>query len=146
MQASSRAYHTWDVARLQMLGTGHISILGRYASILSAAVAQGELRPLRDQPHRTAMSARQPLHRFYVPLLPRPQIPDRGGMAGLGSFDGHSYLCPSISLMRYGARKAQSAQFRGHCAYVVSLFVARLDRRLLFTSTKIFQSKMDHFV
>ena len=39
-----------DVARLSPLGSDHINMLGRYTFILPDAVAQGQLRPLRD-PH-----------------------------------------------------------------------------------------------
>jgi len=37
-----------DVARLSPLGYSHINLLGRYHFILPAAIARGELRPLRD--------------------------------------------------------------------------------------------------
>jgi hypothetical protein len=37
-----------DVARLSLLGFGHVNMLGRYAFTLPEFVARGELRPLRD--------------------------------------------------------------------------------------------------
>ena len=37
-----------DIPRLSPLGFDHVNMLGRYAFILPDAVAQGQLRPLRD--------------------------------------------------------------------------------------------------
>ncbi len=46
-----------DVARLSPLGFEHINMLGRYAFILPDTIAGGELRPLRNHPSISPLSA-----------------------------------------------------------------------------------------
>ena len=42
------AVHPEDVARLSPLGRRHLNVHGRHAFVLPEAVAQGQLRPLRN--------------------------------------------------------------------------------------------------
>ena len=83
-----------DVACLSPLGFEHINILGRYAFTLPSHAANSG--PCETQPHAAPMPTSQPLHRFYVPLHPRPQ-PQRDGQSVPYQCTGRVYLDGTIT-------------------------------------------------
>ena len=72
LRAEGQQVRDENIAHLSPLGFEHINTRGRYAFILPDTIARNELRPFRDSALASAEPRSQPLHRFFVPLLPKP--------------------------------------------------------------------------